>query len=178
MSNLCVNIRAKNYTSYILEWREYVILIHALFCDTFHYVCAILLMALLVVMLFLTVWLLRLEIDGRQSPPSYLNRKVESSPSTCPTSGRMSNSYNLLSTGSYISILTCSYCIPPCSGTKHSAHRLKIMFGLSGMKAAELHGNLTQAQRLEVISFVTTFNFYSLRSKLIDSTFSGFVSRI
>ncbi|KAM0902582.1 hypothetical protein ACQ4PT_019244 [Festuca glaucescens] len=37
------------------------------------------------------------------------------------------------------------------SGTKHSAHRLKIMFGLSGMKAAELHGNLTQAQRLEAL---------------------------
>uniref|UniRef100_A0A0D9XZB7 RNA helicase n=1 Tax=Leersia perrieri TaxID=77586 RepID=A0A0D9XZB7_9ORYZ len=37
------------------------------------------------------------------------------------------------------------------SGTKHSAHRMKIIFGLSGMKAAELHGNLTQAQRLEAL---------------------------
>lgn len=36
------------------------------------------------------------------------------------------------------------------SGTKQAAHRLKIIFGLSGMKAAELHGNLTQAQRLDV----------------------------
>ncbi|URE26332.1 hypothetical protein MUK42_36070 [Musa troglodytarum] len=35
------------------------------------------------------------------------------------------------------------------SGTKQAAHRLKIIFGLSGMKAAELHGNLTQAQRLD-----------------------------
>ncbi|CAD5164192.1 unnamed protein product [Musa acuminata subsp. malaccensis] len=37
------------------------------------------------------------------------------------------------------------------SGTKQAAHRLKIIFGLSGMKAAELHGNLTQAQRLDAL---------------------------
>ncbi|KAG6522394.1 hypothetical protein ZIOFF_019534 [Zingiber officinale] len=36
------------------------------------------------------------------------------------------------------------------SGTKQAAHRLRIVFGLAGMKAAELHGNLTQAQRLDV----------------------------
>ncbi|KAL5778225.1 hypothetical protein ACOSP7_011151 [Xanthoceras sorbifolium] len=35
------------------------------------------------------------------------------------------------------------------SGTKQAAHRLKILFGLAGFKAAELHGNLTQAQRLD-----------------------------
>ncbi|CAN4123008.1 unnamed protein product [Withania somnifera] len=37
------------------------------------------------------------------------------------------------------------------SGTKQAAHRLKIVFGLLGFKAAELHGNLTQAQRLDAL---------------------------
>ncbi|KAH9307942.1 hypothetical protein KI387_035853, partial [Taxus chinensis] len=37
------------------------------------------------------------------------------------------------------------------SGTKRAAHRLKILFGLSGLKAAELHGDLTQAQRLDAL---------------------------
>jgi len=33
--------------------------------------------------------------------------------------------------------------------SKKMAHRAKIIFGLSGLKAGELHGNLTQLQRLE-----------------------------
>jgi hypothetical protein len=34
--------------------------------------------------------------------------------------------------------------------TKHGAHRAKILFGLAGLPpAAELHGNMTQAARLE-----------------------------
>ncbi|XP_057470056.1 DEAD-box ATP-dependent RNA helicase 28-like [Actinidia eriantha] len=37
------------------------------------------------------------------------------------------------------------------SGTKQAAHRLKILFGLVGFKAAELHGNLTQTQRLDAL---------------------------
>uniref|UniRef100_A0A2P2KF34 DEAD-box ATP-dependent RNA helicase 28 n=4 Tax=Rhizophora mucronata TaxID=61149 RepID=A0A2P2KF34_RHIMU len=37
------------------------------------------------------------------------------------------------------------------SGTKQAAHRLKILFGLAGYKAAELHGNLTQVQRLDAL---------------------------
>ncbi|XP_030528218.1 DEAD-box ATP-dependent RNA helicase 28 isoform X2 [Rhodamnia argentea] len=37
------------------------------------------------------------------------------------------------------------------SGTKEAAHRLKIIFGLAGYKAAELHGNLTQVQRLDAL---------------------------
>lgn len=37
------------------------------------------------------------------------------------------------------------------SGTKQAAHRLKILFGLAGFKASELHGNLTQAQRLDAL---------------------------
>jgi len=34
---------------------------------------------------------------------------------------------------------------------KKEAHRLKVIFGLAGLKAAELHGNLTQNQRLEAL---------------------------
>ncbi|KAL6995859.1 DEAD-box ATP-dependent RNA helicase 28, variant 2 [Sarracenia purpurea var. burkii] len=37
------------------------------------------------------------------------------------------------------------------SGTKQAAHRIKILFGLAGFKAAELHGNLTQTQRLDAL---------------------------
>ncbi|KAJ6818923.1 DEAD-box ATP-dependent RNA helicase 28 [Iris pallida] len=37
------------------------------------------------------------------------------------------------------------------SGTKQAAHRLKIIFGLAGLRAAELHGNLTQVQRLDAL---------------------------
>ncbi|KAK2424872.1 DEAD-box ATP-dependent RNA helicase [Trifolium repens] len=37
------------------------------------------------------------------------------------------------------------------SGTKQAAHRLRIIFGLAGLKAAEFHGNLTQAQRLDAL---------------------------
>ncbi|CAA0842234.1 DEAD-box ATP-dependent RNA helicase 28 [Striga hermonthica] len=36
-------------------------------------------------------------------------------------------------------------------GTKKAAHRLKILFGLAGFRAAELHGDLTQAQRLDAL---------------------------
>ncbi|KAL6524835.1 DEAD-box ATP-dependent RNA helicase 28 [Orobanche minor] len=37
------------------------------------------------------------------------------------------------------------------SGTKKAAHRLKILFGLAGFKATELHADLTQAQRLDAL---------------------------
>jgi len=39
-----------------------------------------------------------------------------------------------------------------CFSTKADAHRLMIVCGLCGIKFAELHGNLTQIQRLEVLS--------------------------
>lgn len=50
-----------------------------------------------------------------------------------------------------------SMCIFFPSGTKQAAHRLKIIFGLAGFKSAELHGNLTQVQRLEVSCFFLRF---------------------
>lgn len=41
-------------------------------------------------------------------------------------------------------------CIVFCR-EKRRAHRLRILFGLVGLKVEELHGNLTQAQRLEAL---------------------------
>jgi len=35
--------------------------------------------------------------------------------------------------------------------SKFDAHRMMIIFGLTGLRAAELHGNLTQTQRLEAL---------------------------
>mmetsp|Transcript_17066 Transcript_17066/g.55809 ORF Transcript_17066/g.55809 Transcript_17066/m.55809 type:complete len:746 (-) Transcript_17066:63-2300(-) len=40
--------------------------------------------------------------------------------------------------------------------TKHTAHKFKILFGLAGLAAAELHGNLTQAQRLAALEAFRT----------------------
>lgn len=47
----------------------------------------------------------------------------------------------------FSAIVFCRVCF---SGQKVEAHRLKLIFGLAEMKAGELHGNLTQAMRLEV----------------------------
>ncbi len=41
--------------------------------------------------------------------------------------------------------------------SKADAHRVMLLFGLAGLKAAELHGNLTQAQRLEVPACLPAF---------------------
>ena len=40
--------------------------------------------------------------------------------------------------------------------TKHQAHRLKIIMGLSGLKTAELHGDLTQTMRLAALESFRT----------------------
>ncbi|CAB78705.1 RNA helicase like protein [Arabidopsis thaliana] len=61
--------------------------------------------------------------------------------------------------------------VPSCaSGTKQAAHRLKILFGLAGLKAAELHGNLTQAQRLDVRNLGTSalFSLELFRKQEVD----------
>ncbi|KAL6506043.1 DEAD-box ATP-dependent RNA helicase 28 [Orobanche hederae] len=46
------------------------------------------------------------------------------------------------------------------SGTKKNAHRLKILFGLAGLKAAEYHGDLPQAQREDALEL--------FRKQLVD----------
>ncbi|KAK4351862.1 hypothetical protein RND71_027380 [Anisodus tanguticus] len=51
----------------------------------------------------------------------------------------------------YLLVQKAKFCGYLDSGTKQAAHRLKIIFGLLGFKAAELHGNLTQAQRLDAL---------------------------
>ena len=37
------------------------------------------------------------------------------------------------------------------AATKRQAHRIKLLLGLAGLAAAELHGDMTQAMRLEAI---------------------------
>ena len=51
------------------------------------------------------------------------------------------------------------------------AHRLMIICGLCGIKCAELHGNLTQVQRLEIAANSHDFsNTQHRRSELVADT--------
>lgn len=74
----------------------------------------------------------------------------------------------------YLVSSMCSFLIFSCSGTKQAAHRLKILFGLAGLKAAELHGNLTQVQRLDVSNLCAYMNslVYGFFVLLVGEIFS------
>lgn len=74
----------------------------------------------------------------------------------------------------YLVSSMCSFLIFCCSGTKQAAHRLKILFGLAGLKAAELHGNLTQVQRLDVSNLCAYMNslVYGFFVLLVGEIFS------
>ena len=53
--------------------------------------------------------------------------------------------------------------------TKRLAHKMRIILGLLGLKAAELHGNLTQLQVQEVILPLSKYPFISFYN--IDAIF-------
>ncbi|KAG2315466.1 hypothetical protein Bca52824_018588 [Brassica carinata] len=53
------------------------------------------------------------------------------------------------------------------SGTKQAAHRLKILSGLAGPQSSWLHGNLTQAQRLDVRNLDSCIHLFRSSQVLI-----------
>uniref|UniRef100_A0A9I9E7S0 Uncharacterized protein n=1 Tax=Cucumis melo TaxID=3656 RepID=A0A9I9E7S0_CUCME len=102
----------------------------------------------------------------RQSCP-YLTTTVPSSQS-CPVLATTYESPTLKTTSDIIPLWPTTfneiYFHSFWLRTKQAAHRLKILFGLAGFEATELHGNLTQVQFLDALELFRKQQVYFLIS--------------
>jgi len=53
--------------------------------------------------------------------------------------------------------------------TKKQAHRMHILLGLMGLRVGELHGNLSQAQRLEALRYYQAYWAIMGGNKIVKS---------